>query len=62
MSAAVVGMPKPELLEQNVASARSFTPMTAAEMDALRHRLAPQRAALERLFAEHRDGRPLGFA
>ena len=45
-----------------MASARSFTPMTAAEMDALRERLAPQRAALERLFAEHRDGQPLAFA
>jgi hypothetical protein len=62
VSAAVVGMPKPELLEQNVAAARSFTPMTAAEMDALRQRLAPQREALERLFAAHRDGQPLAFA
>jgi hypothetical protein len=62
VSAAVVGMPRPELLEQNVASARSFTPMSAAEMDALRHRLAPQREALERLFAAHRDGQPLAFA
>jgi aryl-alcohol dehydrogenase-like predicted oxidoreductase len=62
VSAAVVGMPKAEMLEQNAALARSFTPMTAAEMDALRHRLAPQREALEHFFAAHRDGHTLAFA
>ena len=62
VSAAVVGMPKPEMLEQNAALARSFSPMTAAEMDALRQRLAPKRAALERMFVAHCDGRPLAFA
>jgi uncharacterized protein len=62
VSAAVVGMPRPELLEQNVALARSFTPMTAAEMDALRHRLGPQREALERMFVAHCDGHPLALA
>jgi aryl-alcohol dehydrogenase-like predicted oxidoreductase len=62
VSAAVVGMPKPELLEANVAAARSFTPMTASEMDALSRRLAPQRAALETLFARHRDGGPVTAA
>jgi predicted aldo/keto reductase-like oxidoreductase len=56
ISAAVVGMPKPELLEANAAAARAFSPMTAAEMDALSHRLAPARTALERFFADHRDG------
>jgi aryl-alcohol dehydrogenase-like predicted oxidoreductase len=56
VSAAVVGMPKTELLEANVATARSFAPMTAAEMDALSQRLAPAKTALERFFADHRDG------
>jgi uncharacterized protein len=58
VAAAVVGMPRPELLEANVATARAFAPMSAAEMDALRQRLAPQRAALECFFAGHHDCAP----
>jgi uncharacterized protein len=62
VAAAVVGMPKPELLEANVAAARSFAPMTAEDMDALSRRLAPQKAALESFFASHKDGGPLATA
>jgi uncharacterized protein len=56
VAAAVVGMPKVEHLEQNLALARSFTPLSAAEMDALRQRLAPARTAMEGFFDGHRDG------
>jgi uncharacterized protein len=62
VAAAVVGMPKPELLEANVAAARSFAPMTAEERDALSRRLAPQKAALETFFASHKDGGPTATA
>jgi uncharacterized protein len=55
VATAVVGMPKLEFLEANVAAARAFAPMTAAEMDDLRRRLHPARAALEGFFATHRD-------
>jgi uncharacterized protein len=55
VATAVVGMPKREFLEANVAAARAFAPMTAAEMDDLRRRLGPARAALESFFASHRD-------
>ena len=58
ISAAVVGMPKLELLEANAAAARAFSPMTAAEMDTLSHRLASARTALERFFSHHDDGGP----
>jgi aryl-alcohol dehydrogenase-like predicted oxidoreductase len=56
VAAAVVGMPKPELLEANAAAARAFAPMSTAEMDDLRRRLAPAKAALEGFFARHHDG------
>jgi aryl-alcohol dehydrogenase-like predicted oxidoreductase len=55
VATAVVGMPKLEFLEANVAAARAFAPMTAAEMDDLHRRLQPARAALEGFFATHRD-------
>jgi aryl-alcohol dehydrogenase-like predicted oxidoreductase len=57
VAAAVVGMPRREMLEANAEAARRFVPMTAAEMNELRARLAPSRAALEGFFARHRDGK-----
>lgn len=56
VSAAVVGMPARDMLEANAAAARAFVPMTASEMDGLRARVAPARAALESFFARHHDG------
>ena len=58
IAAAVVGMPRPELLEANAAAARSFRPLSAGEMDSLSRRLAPTKAALETYFAGHVDGSP----
>ena len=55
VSTVVCGMPKIAFLEANVASARVFTPMMAAEMDALRAQLAGRKAVLERFFADHHD-------
>src|SRR5437867_10527980 len=57
VSAVVCGMPKPEFVEANVASARGFTSMPPAEMDRLRERLAGERVVLEQFFAGHRDCR-----
>ena len=51
----VCGMPKLAFLDANVASARAFTPMAAAAMDALRTQLAGRKAVLERFFADHHD-------
>jgi len=56
VAAAVIGMPKPEFIEHNVAVAREFKPMTPGEMDQLRTQVAPSRASLERFFIHHRDG------
>jgi uncharacterized protein len=55
VTAAVMGMPKPEFIEQNVAAAQAFKPMSEAEMNQLRAQVAPQRVSLERYFAHHRD-------
>jgi len=55
VSTAVIGMPKPEFLDQNVALARGFKPLTAGEMDSLRTQVAPSRASLERFFLRHHD-------
>jgi uncharacterized protein len=56
VSAVVCGMPRLEYVEANAASARAFTPMPAAEIDALRTQLAGRRVALERFFVHHHDG------
>jgi aryl-alcohol dehydrogenase-like predicted oxidoreductase len=57
VAAVVCGMPKPEFVAANVASARGFTPMPGGEMDRLREQLAGQRVVLEQFFARHRDCR-----
>jgi uncharacterized protein len=51
----VIGMPKPEFLEQNIALASAFTPMSPAEMDRVRAQVAPQQAAIAGYFAAHAD-------
>jgi len=53
----VCGMPKPEFVAANAASARGFAPMPAGEMDRLREQLAGQRVVLEQFFARHHDCR-----
>lgn len=55
VSAAVIGMPKTQFIDQNIAIAKAFQPMRAEEMDRLRAHTAPQRASLERWFSNHRD-------
>ncbi len=55
VSTAVIGMPKPEFIEQNLALARSFKPLSPAEMNELRSRVAPSQASLEAFFQDHRD-------
>jgi predicted aldo/keto reductase-like oxidoreductase len=56
VSLASVGMPKPELLERNVALARSFAPLSAPEMQSLRASIVDsKREELARFFSDHRD-------
>src|SRR5262245_58669412 len=55
VSTAVIGMPKLQVVDQNIAIARSFKPMNAGEMDQLRSQVASQRVSLENFFVRHRD-------
>jgi aryl-alcohol dehydrogenase-like predicted oxidoreductase len=57
ISTAVCGMPKLELLEANVATARAYaSPLPPAEIERLRKQLAGRKVVLERFFAHHHDG------
>lgn len=55
VSTAIIGMPKLQFIDQNIAIVKSFKPMSAREMDQLRSQVAPQRASLERWFSNHSD-------
>jgi aryl-alcohol dehydrogenase-like predicted oxidoreductase len=55
VSTAVIGMPKMQFIEQNIAVARGFKPMSVGEMDKVRAQVAPQRVSLERFFINHHD-------
>jgi aryl-alcohol dehydrogenase-like predicted oxidoreductase len=55
VSAAVVGMPKPEFIRENIAAARAFTPMTRQEVETVRRQVAPAQASVEAFFAAHAD-------
>jgi predicted aldo/keto reductase-like oxidoreductase len=56
VAATVIGMPKMEHIEQNIAAAKAFKPMALEEMRRLSGDLAPKnRLALERFFRDHVD-------
>jgi aryl-alcohol dehydrogenase-like predicted oxidoreductase len=56
ISTAVCGMPRLEMLEANVATAKAHTaPLSAAEMEKLRAQLAGRKVVLEQFFAHHHD-------
>jgi hypothetical protein len=56
VSLATVGMPRPELVEQNIALAKAFRPLGASEMQSLRAAVDdPTRQRLAQFFADHRD-------
>jgi predicted aldo/keto reductase-like oxidoreductase len=56
VSAAVLGMPKLEYIEENISVARSFTPMPSSEMRSLSDQLAgAHKASIDRFFADHVD-------
>jgi uncharacterized protein len=55
VSCAVVGMPRREFIQENVALARSFAPMSPAEMERVRQQVAPAHASVAAFFANHAD-------
>jgi len=56
VTAAVVGMPHKEMLDQNLAIARAFSPFLEGDMDRLRKTLQPSRQQLEKNLTGHHDG------
>ena len=56
VTAAVIGMPKLEYIDANIAVAKSFTPMSPAEMKGLSDHIAGEhKLALDRYFYNHID-------
>lgn len=56
VSAAVAGMPKLEMLEENIRVAKAFKPLSRDEMKALPESVSQQlRASLDHFFANHAD-------
>jgi aryl-alcohol dehydrogenase-like predicted oxidoreductase len=56
VTTAVVGMPRQEFLDHNIATARTFTPLADADMERLRNHLQPSREGLEKRLSGHHDG------
>jgi uncharacterized protein len=56
VTTAVVGMPRLEMLEENIATAHSFSPLSDDDMDRLRRDLTPSREGLEHKLVGHYDG------
>ena len=56
VTAAVVGMPKQEMLDENIELARHFNAFTDADMEHLRSELQPSREGLEKRLSGHHDG------
>jgi len=56
VTAAVVGMPRKEMLEHNIEAARRFTAFPEGDMDRLRKSLQPSREGLEKNLSGHHDG------
>lgn len=56
VTTAVVGMPRKEMLDQNIASARRFTALPESDMERLRKTLQPSREGLEKRLSGHFDG------
>jgi aryl-alcohol dehydrogenase-like predicted oxidoreductase len=56
VTAAVIGMPKLEYVEQNISIAKSFQPLPPDEMNRLAGELsATHKASIDRFFACHHD-------
>jgi predicted aldo/keto reductase-like oxidoreductase len=56
VTTAVVGMPRPEMLEHNIEIARNFAPLESDEKERLRRQLSPSREGLEKRLVGHLDG------
>jgi aryl-alcohol dehydrogenase-like predicted oxidoreductase len=56
VTAAVIGMPKVEHIEQNIEIARTFKPLDPVELESLRNGLGSVRDAMQKRLSGHLDG------
>ncbi|MGB7848420.1 MAG: aldo/keto reductase [Candidatus Acidiferrum sp.] len=56
VTTAVVGMPRKEMLDHNIAQARAFSAFPDADLERLRKTLQPSREGLEKNLSGHHDG------
>jgi predicted aldo/keto reductase-like oxidoreductase len=56
VTSTVVGMPRLEMLEHNIETARGFSPLPEQEMEQLRQQLTPARDGMEKRLVGHLDG------
>jgi predicted aldo/keto reductase-like oxidoreductase len=56
VTTAVVGMPRKEMLDDNIEIARTFTPFPESDMERMRKTLQPSRGDLEKRLTGHYDG------
>jgi aryl-alcohol dehydrogenase-like predicted oxidoreductase len=56
VTTAVVGMPRQEMVDQNIEMARNFTAYPEQDMERLRNSLQPLREGLEKRLSGHHDG------
>ncbi|GAB4231694.1 MAG: hypothetical protein Kow00109_03960 [Acidobacteriota bacterium] len=59
VASCIVGMPRPEHLEENLAIARSFRPLSEAEREQIRTKVASSVVAFDEFLRHHRDDIPL---
>ena len=56
VTTAVVGMPRKEMVDHNIAQARAFSAFPESDMERLRQGLQPSREGLEKRLSGHHDG------
>jgi hypothetical protein len=55
VTAAVVGMPQIQHVDQNISVAKAFKPLPKSEMESLSDKLVVHKASIDRFFADHID-------
>lgn len=59
VASCIVGMPRPEHLEENLEIARSFRPLAEGERERIRAKVAPSVVAFDDFLRHHRDDMPV---
>lgn len=55
VASCIVGMPRPEMVRENIELARTFHPLDSSEKERIRRQVEPSAAAFRRFLSDHRD-------